>query len=75
MQMKEINAKLERLEPKARQSDGLGSNFITAEMKSSSISHKRTSPKSKSAPKEPLFSTGQNNYCIFNVRLMLAIQQ
>ncbi|XP_039116777.1 CLIP-associated protein-like isoform X3 [Dioscorea cayenensis subsp. rotundata] len=59
--MKEINAKLERLEPKARQSDGLGSNFITAEMKSSSISHKRTSPKSKSAPKEPLFSTAESN--------------
>ncbi|KAH7669682.1 CLASP N-terminal domain-containing protein [Dioscorea alata] len=55
--MKEINAKLERSELKARQSDGLGNNFVTAEMKSFSISHKRTSPKSKSAPKEPLFST------------------
>ncbi|KAM0941957.1 putative armadillo-like helical, CLASP domain, TOG domain-containing protein [Dioscorea sansibarensis] len=55
--MKEINPKLERLEPKAWQSDGLGSNFVTAEMKSFSISHKRSSPKAKSAPKDTLFST------------------
>ena len=75
MQMKEINPKLERLEPKARQSDGLGSNVVTAEMKSFSISHKRSSPKAKSAPKDTLFSTGQNNHLIFTVRLMLAIKQ
>ncbi|KAJ0966561.1 hypothetical protein J5N97_023478 [Dioscorea zingiberensis] len=54
--MKEINAKLEKLEPKTQQSDGLGSNFVTAEMKPFNISHKRSSPKAKTSPKETLFS-------------------
>lgn len=60
--MKEIDARLEKIEPKARQSDGLGSRFASAEAKSFNFSQKRSSPKAKSTPRETLFSGGQNYY-------------
>ncbi|XP_068661311.1 CLIP-associated protein-like isoform X2 [Aristolochia californica] len=47
--LKEINFRLEKIEPKACSSDGLASNFGHAEMKPTTISshnHKRNSPKS-----------------------------
>ncbi|KAJ0963664.1 hypothetical protein J5N97_028786 [Dioscorea zingiberensis] len=59
--MKEIDARLERIEPKPRQSDGLGSRFAPAEAKSFNFSQKRSSPKAKSAPRETLFSGGESD--------------
>ncbi|KAH7691640.1 CLIP-associating protein 1/2 [Dioscorea alata] len=59
--IKEIDARLEKIEPKARQSDGLGSRFASAEAKSFNFSQKRSSPKAKSTPRETLFSGGESD--------------
>ncbi|KAJ4968834.1 hypothetical protein NE237_015535 [Protea cynaroides] len=47
--MKDINARLERIEPKIRASDGLSSHFAAAEMKPTSLNQKKSSPKTKSS--------------------------
>ncbi|XP_018676209.2 CLIP-associated protein [Musa acuminata AAA Group] len=57
--MKEINIRLEKIEPKIQPSDRIGSPHISAETRSSSASHKKSSPKNKIAPKEISFSSGE----------------
>ncbi|CAL9133696.1 unnamed protein product [Musa acuminata var. zebrina] len=57
--MKEINIRLEKIEPKIQPSDRIGSPHISAETRSSSASHKKSSPKNKIAPKETSFSSGE----------------
>ncbi|KAF4378140.1 hypothetical protein G4B88_022963 [Cannabis sativa] len=49
--VKDINARLERIEPKVRSSDGHG-NFPTGENKNMSHNHKKSSPKAKSTARE-----------------------
>ncbi|RRT74946.1 hypothetical protein B296_00016860 [Ensete ventricosum] len=56
--MKEINVRLEKIEPKIQPSDGVGSPHISADTRSSSASHKKSSPKNKIAPRETSFSSG-----------------
>lgn len=52
--MKEINARLEKVEPKVCSSDGVGTmtRFVPLETKSFNPSHKRGSPRAKSTPRE-----------------------
>ncbi|XP_015892457.2 CLIP-associated protein isoform X1 [Ziziphus jujuba] len=50
--VKDINARLERIEPKIRSSDGLTGNFSTGEMKPVNLNPKRSSPKAKSSSRE-----------------------
>lgn len=59
--MKDINARLERIEPKVSPSDGVGTvtRFAPVETKSVNPGHKRGSPRAKSAPKETSFHGGE----------------
>ncbi|CAI0405019.1 unnamed protein product [Linum tenue] len=50
--MKDINARLERIEPHVRSADGLSSNFGAMDVKPTSVSSKRNSPKAKSSSRE-----------------------
>ncbi|XP_068664574.1 CLIP-associated protein-like [Aristolochia californica] len=62
--LKEINLRLEKIEPRARSSDRLASNFGHTEMKSttmSSYNHKRNSPKSVSSARETSLSGGESD--------------
>ncbi|XP_038974796.1 CLIP-associated protein-like isoform X2 [Phoenix dactylifera] len=59
--MKEMNARLKKLEPKVRPSDGVGTHFISTELKSFTSTQKRSSPKTKSIPRESLFSGGETD--------------
>lgn len=52
LQVKDINARLERIEPKIHSSDGLTGNFSTGEMKPVNLNPKRSSPKAKSSSRE-----------------------
>ncbi|XP_043704779.1 CLIP-associated protein [Telopea speciosissima] len=47
--IKDINARLERIEPKIRSSDGLAGHFAASEMKPASLNQKKSSPKTKSS--------------------------
>ncbi|CAA6655371.1 unnamed protein product [Spirodela intermedia] len=51
LMMKEINSRLEKLEPKLRPAESSG-HFIPSEVKSSLHNHKKSSPKAKPAPRE-----------------------
>ncbi|KAH0451999.1 hypothetical protein IEQ34_019298 [Dendrobium chrysotoxum] len=57
--MKDISARLARIEPKVHQSDGAGAHFISTEIKSSNISHKKGSPRTKSTPRETSLFGGE----------------
>ncbi|KAG9447723.1 hypothetical protein H6P81_013851 [Aristolochia fimbriata] len=62
--LKEINLRLEKIEPKARSSDGLASTFGHTEMKPTTVSaynHKRHSPKSLSSARETALSGGESD--------------
>ncbi|KAG7983333.1 hypothetical protein I3843_04G100600 [Carya illinoinensis] len=50
--VKDINARLERIEPQIRSSDGITGNFAAVEIKSASLNPKRSSPKAKSSSRE-----------------------
>jgi CLIP-associating protein 1/2 len=50
--VKDINARLERIEPQVRSSDGLAGNFAAGEIKPASHNPKRSSPKAKSSSRE-----------------------
>ncbi|XP_027093801.1 CLIP-associated protein isoform X1 [Coffea arabica] len=50
--VKDINARLERIEPKVRSADGLVSNYAASEIKSANLSTKKSSPKAKSSTRE-----------------------
>lgn len=57
MQVKDINARLERIEPKNRSSDGLSA----VETKPLSHNPKRSSPKAKSSSREVSLFGGEND--------------
>ncbi|XP_020083722.1 CLIP-associated protein isoform X2 [Ananas comosus] len=57
--MKEINMRLERIEPKVHQSDGAGSKMISTDVKSVNVNHKRSSPRTKSTPRESTLFGGE----------------
>lgn len=48
--MKDINARLEGIQPKVRSSDGIPSGYITGEIKPLSV--KKSSPKAKNSSRE-----------------------
>lgn len=52
MQLKDINARLERIQPQIRSSDGITSGFAVADMKPGSHNPKKSSPKAKSSTRE-----------------------
>ncbi|KAK4281371.1 hypothetical protein QN277_012874 [Acacia crassicarpa] len=57
--VKDINARLEGIQPKVRSSDGIGSGFIAGEIKPSGVNPKKSSPKAKSSSRETsLFGEG-----------------
>ncbi|XP_062079246.1 CLIP-associated protein isoform X2 [Humulus lupulus] len=57
--VKDINARLERIEPKVRSTDGHG-NFSTGENKNVSHNHKKSSPKAKSTAREMSLFGGED---------------
>ncbi|XP_058094985.1 CLIP-associated protein-like [Magnolia sinica] len=62
--VKEINARLEKIEPKIHSSDGPTGHFIPLEMKSTSLpayNQKRNSPKTKNTARESSFSGGESD--------------
>lgn len=50
--MKDINARLEKIEPQVRSLDGLAINFGTVEVKPTVLHPKKSSPKVKSSTRE-----------------------
>ncbi|KAK9282224.1 hypothetical protein L1049_005138 [Liquidambar formosana] len=58
--VKDINARLERIEPKIRSLDGLAGNYATGEMKPASINPKKSSPKAKSSTREMSLFGGES---------------
>ncbi|KAL5562043.1 hypothetical protein UlMin_031790 [Ulmus minor] len=58
--VKDINARLERIEPKVRSSDGLTSHFSTGEIKHVSHNPKKSSPKAKSSSREASLFGGED---------------
>ncbi|KAJ8749496.1 hypothetical protein K2173_025691 [Erythroxylum novogranatense] len=50
--IKDINARLEKIEPQVRPAEGLVGNFTAGEMKPMSLNPKKSSPKAKSSSKE-----------------------
>ncbi|KAF9610756.1 hypothetical protein IFM89_024612 [Coptis chinensis] len=52
LQVKDINARLEKIEPKIRSSNGAAGQFLPGEMKFASLSHKKSSPKNKNLTRE-----------------------
>uniref|UniRef100_A0A2N9HLU7 TOG domain-containing protein n=1 Tax=Fagus sylvatica TaxID=28930 RepID=A0A2N9HLU7_FAGSY len=57
--VKDINARLERIEPQIRSSDGVTGNFAAGEIKTASHNPKKSSPKAKSSSRETsLFGEG-----------------
>lgn len=50
--MKDINARLEKIEPQVRSSDGPTGNFATGEMKPMTLNPKKSSPKAKNSARE-----------------------
>ncbi|XP_016503354.2 CLIP-associated protein-like [Nicotiana tabacum] len=52
MLLKDINARLEKIEPKSRSTDGISSNYSTGEVRSASLNSKKSSPKAKRSTRE-----------------------
>ncbi|CAA2999522.1 CLIP-associated isoform X2 [Olea europaea subsp. europaea] len=52
MQLKDINARLEKIEPNIRSSDMILSNYSASENKPTSLNPKKSSPKAKSSTRE-----------------------
>ncbi|TKY62274.1 CLIP-associated protein [Spatholobus suberectus] len=50
--VKDINARLEGIQPKVRSSDGIPSGYITGQIKHLSVNPKKSSPKAKSSSRE-----------------------
>lgn len=59
--MKDINARLERIEPQIRPSDGPTGNFAIVEMKPVSLNPKKSSPKAKSSSREMSLFGGESD--------------
>ncbi|KAJ9176533.1 hypothetical protein P3X46_011836 [Hevea brasiliensis] len=59
--MKDINARLEKIEPQIRPSDGPTGNFATGEMKPMTLNPKKSSPKAKSSSREVSLFGGESD--------------
>ncbi|KAF7818501.1 CLIP-associated protein-like [Senna tora] len=59
--VKDINARLEGIQPKVRSSDGIASGFISGEIKPLSINPKKSSPKAKSSSRETSLFGGEGD--------------
>lgn len=57
--------RLERIEPKVHQSDGAGSKMISTDVKSVNVNHKRSSPRTKSTPRESTLFGGKFLFLLF----------
>ncbi|GAV63851.1 HEAT domain-containing protein/CLASP_N domain-containing protein [Cephalotus follicularis] len=59
--VKDINARLEKIEPQIHSSDGLTSNFTVGEIKPASLNPKKSSPKAKSSSREMSLFGGESD--------------
>ncbi|KAJ1387222.1 Vacuole morphology and inheritance protein 14, Fab1-binding region [Sesbania bispinosa] len=59
--VKDINARLEGIQPKVRSSDAIPSGYITGEIKPLSGNHKKSSPKAKSSSRETSLFGGEGD--------------
>ncbi|KAK1290925.1 CLIP-associated protein [Acorus calamus] len=59
--IKEINARLEKIEPNVRSSDGVGGHLIHVEPRAAIVNHKKGSPKTKSFSREASLIGGDND--------------
>ncbi|KAK0581454.1 hypothetical protein LWI29_013990 [Acer saccharum] len=58
--LKDINARLERIQPQIRSSDGITSTFSAGDMKPASLNTKKSSPKAKSSTREMSLFGGED---------------
>ncbi|KAH9728966.1 CLIP-associated protein [Citrus sinensis] len=58
--VKDINARLERIQPQIRSSDGLPNTFAALEIKTASFNPKKSSPKAKSSTRETSLFGGED---------------
>ncbi|XP_050204614.1 CLIP-associated protein isoform X2 [Mercurialis annua] len=59
--MKDINARLEKIEPQIRPADGPTGNFPNLDVKAMNLNHKRSSPKAKSSTREASLFGGESD--------------
>ncbi|KAK7378548.1 hypothetical protein VNO80_03991 [Phaseolus coccineus] len=59
--VKDINARLEGIQPKVRSSDGIQGGYITGEIKHLSVNPKKSSPKAKSSSRETSLFGGEGD--------------
>ncbi|KAF5174856.1 Clip-associated protein [Thalictrum thalictroides] len=59
--VKDINARLEKIEPKNCSQNGLASHYVQGEMKSASLTHKKSSPKNKNSAREISITGGESD--------------
>ncbi|KAG2405967.1 CLIP-associated protein [Vigna angularis] len=59
--VKDINARLEGIQPKVRSSDGIPGGYITGEIKHLSVNPKKSSPKAKSSSRETSLFGGEGD--------------
>ncbi|GLU07854.1 hypothetical protein SLE2022_247940 [Rubroshorea leprosula] len=59
--VRDINARLEKIEPQIRPSDGLTGSFAAGEMKPASLSTKKSSPRAKSSSRETSIFGGESD--------------
>ncbi|XP_047154186.1 CLIP-associated protein-like [Vigna umbellata] len=59
--VKDINARLEGIQPKVRSSDGIPGGYITGEIKHLSVNPKKSSPKAKSSSRESSLFGGEGD--------------
>ncbi|KAK4351658.1 hypothetical protein RND71_030971 [Anisodus tanguticus] len=52
MLLKDINARLEKIEPKSRSTDGISNNYSAGEVRSANLSSKKSSPKAKRSARQ-----------------------
>ncbi|KAM3217041.1 CLIP-associated protein [Capsicum annuum] len=52
MMVKDINSRLEKIEPKSRLADGIPRNYSAAEVRSTALNPKKSSPQAKSSTRE-----------------------
>jgi len=59
-QVKDINARLERIEPQLRSTDGRSAHHVVNEVKASSVNPKKSSPRAKAPTRENSLFGGEN---------------
>lgn len=73
-QVKDINARLERIEPQQRSTDGRSGHQIVNEVKASSVNPKKSSPRAKAPTRENSLFGGENlslKYLSLNIGLVI----